>query len=240
MNSNELFLHLAPRCLLVTLIINAIVIMWYTWRTRKNLKRNLFNMKALIIGVDSFITFILFMIVFFVPNSIVSGFLPTITKYETKILPAETIEIENTIEHENIIEIPSIVLPIKPEGKEAVVIDTSSEALSTFMSEFYGENVEFFNSRQEATYLSSGNGFRNYTGIDLNEIEYKDESGASMVNLDRLDYDTIWLFSDLKNMELEPMNCKVFIYVPHLITEKESEELKELGDITVITIEEVQ
>lgn len=239
MNSNELFLHLAPRCLFVTLIINAIVIMWYIWRTRENLKRNSFNMKALIIGVDSFIAAILFLIVFFVPNSIVSGFLPTITKYEEKILPAETIEIENTIEHENIVEIPSIVLPIEPEGKEAIVIDTSSAELSTFMTQFYGENVEFFNSRQEATYLSSSNGFRNYTGIGLDKIEYKEESNASIVNLDKLGYDTIWLFTDFKNMKLEEMHCKVVVYIPHSVTVQEIEKLKTLGDVTIITIDNI-
>ena len=43
---------------------------------------------------------------------------------------------ENIIKKENIIEIPSIILPIKPEGDEAVVIDTSSEELGAFMKEF--------------------------------------------------------------------------------------------------------
>lgn len=237
MNSNELFLYLAPRCLIVTLIINAIVVMWYIWRTRKHQKRNLFNMKACIIGVDSFLSFVLFMIVFFVPNSIVSGFLPTITKYEEKILPAETIEVENIIERENVIEIPSIVLPVQPEGDEAVVIDTSSKELGIFMKEFYGENVEFFNSRQDATYLSSSNGFKNYTGIDLNRIEYKDESVSTIVNLDKLDYDTIWLFTDFRNMKLEAMDCKVIVYVPLSVTVQEIEELKVLGDVTIITID---
>lgn len=240
MNSNELFLYLAPRCLFATLIINAIVIIWYIWCTRKNRKRNIFNMKAFIMGVDSLIAVMLFLIVFFVPNSIVSGFLPTITKYEEKVLPAETIWVENIIEHENIIEIPSIILPIEPEGKEAVVIDTSSENLSTFMMQFYGENVEFFNSRQEATYLSSGNGFRNYTGIDLREIEYNEESNASIVNLDKLGYDTIWLFTDLKNMKLEAMHCKVVVYIPHSVTVQKIEELKTLGDVTVITVENIK
>ena len=227
MNSNELFLYLAPRCLIAMLLINFIVIVLYAVKHR-NMPKNeiLFNAKILIIGVDAFLTFILFMIVFFVPNSIVGSFLPTITKNKTITLPAEVIEVENIIKKENIIEIPSIILPIKPEGDEAVVIDTSSEELGAFMKEFYGQNAEFFNQRNNATYLSNYNGFSNYTGLDLDKIEYKQENVKC-----------IWLFTDLKNLKLEPMQCKVIIYAPRSITEQELKELKELGDVTVITID---
>ena len=238
MNSNELFLYLAPRCLIAMLLINFIVIVLYAVKHR-NMPKNeiLFNAKILIIGVDAFLTFILFMIVFFVPNSIVGSFLPTITKNKTITLPAEVIEVENIIKKENIIEIPSIILPIKPEGDEAVVIDTSSEELGAFMKEFSGQNAEFFNQRNNATYSSNYNGFSNYTGLDLDKIEYKQENVKCIVNVDKLAVDTVWLFTDLKNLKLEPMQCKVIIYAPRSITEQELKELKELGDVTVITID---
>ena len=141
------------------------------------------------------------------------------------------------IKKENIIEIPSIILPIKPEGDEAVVIDTSSEELGAFMKEFYGQNAEFFNQRNNATYSSNYNGFSNYTGLDLDKIEYKQENVKCIVNVDKLAVDTVWLFTDLKNLKLEPMQCKVIIYAPRSITEQELKELKELGDVTVITID---
>lgn len=242
MNSNELFMYLAPRCLIVTLVVNCLIVGWYTIKHKRRLKTKEFwwSAKILVIVMDTFVAFTLFMIVFFVPNSVISGFLPTITKYETKVLSPEIIKEENIIEHENIIEIPSIILPLNPEGREAVVIDTSSEELRDFMYDFYGENVEFFNNREEATYLSNSNGFVNYTGIDLGQIVYKEEAVTSVVSLDKLGYDTIWLFTDFKNIKLEPMKCKVVVYSPHSISQKEIDEIKLLGNVTIITVEDIK
>lgn len=243
MTSDEIFLYLAPRCLLATvLIIVAIAILCFWGHARNgNLRRYWYDVRISIIGIGIFVFFILFMIIFFLPNSGISDFLPTIKHTETVVLPAEIIEEKNIIERENVIEIPSIVLPITPEGEQAIVIDTSSEELESFMNGFYGENVEFFNQRQKATFLfNGGNGekFENFTGLDLNSIQYKEQAEISTLNLDQLGYETIWLFTDLSNIELECTDCKVVVYTPRSITEQELEKVKEAGDVTVITIEE--
>lgn len=239
MTSDQLFMYLAPRCLIATLAINAVlaILCFIGHLIHKNLKSYWYDLRLSIISVDTFLMFVLFMIVFFLPNSAISEFLPTRTEHKTIVLPAEEIEVVNPIEHENIIEIPSIVLPLEPEGEQAVVIDISSEELKTFMNDFYGENVEFFNQRQKATFLSNGNGFQNFTGLDLREIQYVEETETTTVNLDQLGYETIWLFTDLEHMTFEPTNCKVMLYVPRAITQSELNQLKELGDVTVITIE---
>lgn len=239
MTSDQLFMYLAPRCLIATLVINAVIaiLCFIGHLMHKNLKRYWYDLRVSIIGIDTFLVFALFMIIFFLPNSAISGFLPTRTEYKTIVKPAEEIEVVNQITHENIIEIPSIVLPLEPEGEQAVVIDTSSEGLKTFMDDFYGENVEFFNQRQKATFLSNGSGFQNFTGLDLREIQYVEETGTTVVNLDQLGYETIWLFTDLEHMDFEATNCKVMLYVPRTITQSELAQLKELGNVTVITIE---
>lgn len=241
MNSNELFMYLAPRCLFVTLAINAILaIISFFGHKRKLSQRLWYDLRFAMIGLDSFLAACFFMIAFLVPNSIISGFLPTIPKYETVVIPAEVIEVENIIEKENIIEVPSIILPLRPEGNQAIVIDTSSKELGYFMKSFYGENVNFFNERQQATYLYTNGEFQNYTELNLNDIQYKDEENASPINLNKLGYETIWLFTDLKNIQFEAVDVKVVMYVPHTITKEQLENLKTLGDVTVITIEEVR
>lgn len=239
MTSDQLFMYLAPRCLIATLVINAVlaILCFIGHLKTKSLKRYWRDVRLSIIGVDTFLVFALFMIVFFLPNSAISGFLPTRTEHKTIVLPAEEIEVINPIEHENIIEIPSIVLPLEPQGEQAVVVDISSEGLKTFMDDFYGENVEFFNQRQKATFLSSGEGFQNFTGLDLRQIQYVEEAKTTTVNLDQLGYETIWLFTDLEHMTFEATTCKVMLYVPRAITQSELNHLKELGDVTVITIE---
>lgn len=238
MTSDQIFMYLAPRCLLLTLlIIVAIAGLCFLGHLKaENLKNYWHDVRMAIIGIGTFVFFILMMIVFFLPNSAISDFLPTIKHSETIVLPAEVIEEVNIIEQENVIDIPSIVLPLQPEGEQAIVIDTSSEDLKKFMNDFYGENVEFFNQRQKATYLLNSEGIENFTGLDFDSIQYK-ENTAFTINLDQLGYETIWLFTDLSNIELEPTTCKVILYVPRNVTQSELEALKELGDITVITIE---
>lgn len=241
MTSDQLFMYLAPRSLLATvLIIVAIAILCFLGHLKvKNLKNYWYDVRIAIIGIGSFLFFILLMIVFLLPNSSISGFLPTIKYSKEIVLPAEEIEVPNIIERENVIDIPSIVLPLQPEGEQAIVIHISSE-LKSFMNEFYGENVEFFNQRQKATYLFSSEGFKNFTGLDLNSIQYEEtESSNCAINLDQLGYETIWLFTDL-SIELEPTTCKVILYVPRAISEQELENLKKVGDVTIITIEEMR
>ncbi len=168
MTSDQLFMYLAPRCLIATLlIIVAIAILCFWGHVKaKNLKSYWYDVRMAIIGIGTFVFFILFLIVFFLPNSSISDFLPTIKHRKEIVLPAEEIEVVNIIEQEHIINIPSIVLPLQPEGEQAIVIDISSE-LKSFMNGFYEENVEFFNQRQKATYLFSSEGFKNFTGLEL-------------------------------------------------------------------------
>lgn len=239
MTSDQLFMYLAPRCLIATLlIIVAIAILCFLGHVKaKNLKSYWYDVRMAIIGIGTFVFFILFLIVFFLPNSSISDFLPTIKHRKEIVLPAEEIEVVNIIEQEHVINIPSIVLPLQPEGEQAIVIDISSE-LKSFINGFYEENVEFFNQRQKATYLFSSEGFKNFTGLELNSIQYEEtETSTYTINLDQLGYETIWLFTDLST-ELEPTTCKVILYVPRSITEQEMENLKKVGDVTIITIEE--
>lgn len=171
------------------------------------------------------------------------GFAAAITfkpaTYDYKVVkPApEVITRVNTIEKEVIIDAPSIVLPITPEGEQAIVIDTNSRDLKQFIKEFYGQNVEFFNQRQNATFLMKNGNFENYTALNISDIQYQ-ESDLIQVNVDELGFDTIWLFSDLTNIELLPTKCKVILYTPQQLSQEEIKEIKAKGNITVISIEQ--
>ena len=134
-------------------------------------------------------------------------------------------------------EFVSIVLPITLEGEQAIVIDTNSMAMSQFVEEFYGQNVEFFTQRQNATFLLKDSDFKNHTALNISDIQYK-ESDSVKANLDELGFDTIWLFSDLTNIELLPTTCKVILYTPQQLTEEEIKEIKTNGNITIISIEQ--
>lgn len=166
--------------------------------------------------------------VFFAPATVVE---------RSVALQPETITKTKVIEEENIIEVPSIMLPLSPEGPQAVVIDTTSTRMDSFMDQFYGENVHFFNSRQDATFLLNANGTENYSGLDISQIDYKDVNQKVTLSLDELDYETIWLFSDLSHIELMPTIRNVILYVPYQLTNEQIMELKSKGYITIITVE---
>lgn len=143
MTSNEVFALIAPKCLAAALIIDLALIIIYVIRHKKK-GISLWNLLAVLIGYNALIASISFFFSFLAPATIVE---------RTVTLKPEVITQTHVIEKENIIEVPSIMLPLNPEGTQAIVIDTTSTLMKSFMDGFYGENVYFFNNRQEATYI---------------------------------------------------------------------------------------
>lgn len=234
MTSNELFALLAPECAIATLITNVVLVAVYCLRHKKSLK----SIKTWMHGIAVFIAFnaiLVFVFMFF-------GFFlvpPTIAERTVNLKP-EVITKINVVEKENIIEVPSIMLPLNPSGTQAVVIDSTSAKMEPFMKQFYGENVYFFNNRQDATFLLQENGLQNYSGLDISQIEYYESIQKIPLHLDKLGFETIWLFSDLSHIEFTPTNCNVILYVPYQLTEEQVTQLKTNGNITIITIESLR
>lgn len=232
MDSNAQFLQVAPMCLLITLAINAVLIAIYCFRHRKYKVDNrfLFNLEVVLIGANTAIFFVTMCILFFGPT--------TVTQRSVTLEP-EIITDVNIVEKENVIDVPSIMLPLNPEGKQAVVIDTTSLKMKSFMDGFYGDNVYFFNNRQDSNFLFGTDGLQNYSGLDITKIEYKDSNSTTTLQLDEMGFETIWLFSDLSNVVLTPTKCKVVLYVPRQLTTVETEAIKSNGNITIITIDQI-
>lgn len=231
MTSNDIIRLYAGECFVKTVILQVAIVIIFLLVNRKLIK-----IKKIIIPKFLWTMALINMFIFI-------GFAATIvfkpSSYDYKVVkPApEIITQVNTIEKEVIIDAPSIVLPITPEGEQAIVIDTNSMAMSQFVEEFYGQNVEFFTQRQNATFLLKDSDFKNHTALNISDIQYK-ESDSVKANLDELGFDTIWLFSDLTNIELLPTTCKVILYTPQQLTEEEIKEIKTNGNITIISIEQ--
>lgn len=231
MTSDDIIKMYAGECFIKTVILQVAIIFLFLIVNRKIL-----NIKKIVIPKFLW-TMMLINMFIFIGHAAAITFKPATYDYKVVKPAPEVITRVNTIEKEVIIDAPSIVLPITPEGKQAIVIDTNSKKLEHFIKEFYGQNVEFFNQRQDATFLIKDSKFENYTALNISDIEYKDTE-FSKVNFDKLGFDTIWLFSDLTNIELLPMECKVILYTPQQLSQEEIKEIKTKGNITVISIEQ--
>ena len=232
MTSNDIVSLYAGECFVKTLILQVPIIIIFLIVNRKIIK-----IKKII--VPKFLwTMALTNMFIFAFFAAAIALKPATFDYEVVKPAPKVITQVNTVEKEVIIDAPSIVLPIAPEGEQAIVIDTNSTAMNEFIEEFYGQNVEFFTQRQNATFLLKGNGkLENHTALDISDIQYE-ESDLIKANLDESGFDTIWLFSDLKNMELLPTECKIILYTPQQLTEEEIKEIKTSGNITIISIEQ--
>ncbi len=233
MTSNELFALLAPKCAIATLSINAALVAVFCLRNRKIIKERQTWLHGIIyLFCSNAILSCIFMIFgfFLAPTTIIE---------RTVILKPEVIKVPKIIKEENIIEVPSIMLPLTPEGSQAVLIDTTSIEIEPFMRDFYGENVYFFNNRQDATFLLKADGVENYSGLDISQIEYCEISGSMLLQLDELGFETIWLFSNLSHIELMPTNCNVILYSPCQLNAEQITKLKANCKITIISVETI-
>lgn len=233
MDSNTLFMQYAPKCLAIAFVIEVVLAIIYAIANRKKQKDLLYWKKGgiLLVFFNTSIFFVVFCCLLFKPANI----------HEKVItLEPEVITEINVIEKENVIDVPSIMLPIEPKGNQAVIIDTTSIQMKEFMKDFYGENVYFFNNRQEATYLVKTEGVENYSGLDIAKIEYSEVNMTRTIELDDMNYQTIWVFSDLYHLDIISNDTKVMLYVPRQITEQEIQMLKQTNsDITIIAIEQI-
>lgn len=233
MDSNTLFMQYAPKCFVIAFVIEVVLAIIYAIANRKKQKNLQYWKKggALLFIFNTSIFFVVFCYLFFKPADI----------HEKVItLEPEVITEINVIEKENVIDVPSIMLPIDPKGNQAVIIDTTSIQMKEFMKDFYGENVYFFNNRQEATYLVKTEGVENYSGLDIAKIEYSEVNMTRTIELDDMNYQTIWVFSDLYHLDIISNDTKVMLYVPRQITEQEIQMLKQTNsDITIIAIEQI-
>ena len=233
MDSNTLFEVAALKYLPVALIIEIVIIFIYAVAKRRYPKDKTYWQK---LGIFTFgVNLVIFFITF--------GYLvlrPKEVREKVVTLEPETITEINIIEKENVIEVPSIMLPLEPEGNQAVLIDVKSLKMKEFMEGFYGENVYFFNNRQDATYLAKSEGLTNYSGLDISEIEYSQTDTITTINLDDMKYETVWVFSDLSYTNIISSDTKVMLYVPRQLTDEELQKLKQTNsDITIIAIEQI-
>lgn len=233
MDSNTLFMQVAPKYFFIALAIEVVLALIYAISNRKRIRNKsfLYNGGAFLFSVNALIFFVSFCVMLLKPAEI---------RQKVVNKEPEVITEVNIIEKENIIDVPSIILPLEPEGEQAVIIDTTSLEMEQFMQGFYGENVYFFNNRQDATYLVKNGGLSNYSGLDIDKIEYIESDSVTTIQLDNMDYKTVWVFSDLSNAEFESSNTKVMLYVPRQLTKEELQVLKQKnGDITIIAIDEI-
>lgn len=233
MDSNTLFEAAALKYLPIALIVEAVIILIFVIINRKNSKNKAYWQR---LGIFTFgVNLVIFFITF--------GYLvlrPKEVRKEVVTLEPETVTEINIIEKENIIEVPSIMLPLEPKGNQAVLIDVKSLEMKKFMEGFYGENVYFFNNRQDATYLAKSEGLTNYSGLDITEIEYSQTDSITNISLDDMNYETVWVFSDLISTNIVSSNTKVMLYVPRQLTDEELQNLKQTNsDITIIAIEQL-
>jgi len=233
MDSNTALLEAIQKFFPIALITELIIVLLYVIINRKCRKNRAYWQRCgiLVFGINTIIFFITFWYIQFRPKEIV----------ERKVtLEPETITQVNYIEKENVIDVPSIVLPLEPEGNQAIIIDAMSLEMEEFMKGFYGENVYFFNNRQDATYLAKTEGVANYSGLDIAEIEYSNTNGITTIQLDDMNYQTVWVFSDLTHLDIVSSNTKVMLYVPKQLTDKELQKLKQTNsDITIIAIDQI-
>ena len=234
MDSNTVFMEIVPKSLAILLAINLVFIIIFVIANRKDKKDiEYFSRLGITLIGDNIIAFLVILCIVF--------FLPKKTEEQTIILEPEVIIKENIIEKENIIDVPSIILPLNPEGEQAIIIDSTSNKMEEFMNDFYDENVYFFNSRQNEIFILKEEGLQNYSGLDFEKIEYEQSNSTLTLQLDDVGYNTIWLFSDLSQINIESSKCNVILYVPKQLTEEETRALKEVNsNITIITIEQIK
>ncbi len=230
-------MQVAIICLLITFAINASYIAIFCIKNKKckKDKRFWYCFEMYLIFLNTFIFFVTFSILFFSEAKVIQ---------RSVILEPEVISEVVIVKKENLIYVPSIIIPLTPEGKQAIAIDTTSIdttsiKMKSFMDEFYGENVNFFTNRQNATFLIEKSGIKNYTGLDLTDIQYNVSDSKIELYLDDLGFETIWLISDLSNITIMPTKCKVILYVPRKISNEEEQEIKTSGEITILTIDQI-
>lgn len=233
MDSNTAFWEAIQKCFPVALIIELMIVLLYVIINRKHPKNTSYWQRCgmLLFATNAIIFFTTFCFTVFGPKEMV----------ERKVtLEPETVTQVNYIEKENVIDVPSIMLPLEPEGNQAVIIDAMSLEMEEFMKGFYGENVYFFNNRQDATYLAKTEGLANYSGLDIAEIQYSNSNSITTIQLDDMNYQTVWVFSDLTHLDIVSSNTKVMLYVPKQLTDKELQKLKQTNsDITIIAIDQI-
>ena len=233
MDSNTLFEVAALKYLPIAFIIEAVIILIFVIINRKYSKNKAYwqRLGIFTIGVNLIIVFITFGYLLLRPKEV---------REKVVTLEPETITEINIIEKENIIEVPSIMLPLEPKGNQAVLIDVKSLKMKEFMEGFYGDNVYFFNNRQDATYLAKSEGLTNYSGLDITQIEYSETDSITTINLDDMKYETVWVFSDLSYTNIISSDTKVMLYVPRQLTDEELQKLKQTNsDITIVAIEQL-
>lgn len=233
MDSNTVLLEAIQKFFPIALITELIIVLFFVIVNRKYRKNRAYWQRCgiLVLGINTIIFFITFWYIQFRPKEIVE---------RVVTLEPETITQVNYIEKENVIDVPSIMLPLEPEGNQAVIIDAMSLEMEEFMKGFYGENVYFFNNRQDATYLAKTEGLANYSGLDIAEIQYSNSNSITTIQLDDMNYQTVWVFSDLTHLDIVSSNTKVMLYVPKQLTDKELQKLKQTNsDITIIAIDQI-
>ena len=231
MTSNDIVREYFGECFLTTLILEFIIIAVFLIFNRKLIDSCIkVVIERFLVWTATANTFV------FIGIMVTILFVPTSIEHKTIKPEPEVVTQVNIIEKEVIIDVPSIVLPLTPTGEQAIIIDTNSTKMSNFIEEFYGQNVNFFNDRQDATFLLKKDKFENFTGMNISNIQYE-ETNMLNVTFDELGFDTIWLFSDLSNINILPTKCKIILYIPYQLTEEEIEEIKSKGDITIISIE---
>ena len=233
MDTNTLFMQVASKYFFIALAIEVVLALIYAILNRKRIREKSFwhNGGAFLYSINAFVFFGSFLFMLLKPAEIQEKVINKEPEVITQI---------NIIEKENIIDVPSIMLPLEPEGEQAVIIDSTSIEMEEFMKGFYGENVNFFNNRQNATYLAKNGEITNYSGLDIDEIQYNKTDITTTIQLDDMGYQTVWVFSDLAHSEIVSSKTKVMLYVPRQLTEEKIQDLKQMNrDITIIAIDEI-
>lgn len=233
MNSDQVFMAILPKALAITVIVNLVFIIFFLI-VNVNKKNKFIRLVVLIIAFNAIPASIIMTLALMFSGNVTYNKveLPREVIVSTEVVDNVVIE---TIEEGTITMIPTIMLPVSPEGKEIVVIDTYETG--DFVDLFYDENNVFFNEKIDVTYFF-GTELENVPWKSLQNGSYSSEMTEEkrILDLTNEEYDFVWMFSTLENIQILPSDATIVLYTPINFSIDEVEKIKtEYPNMTIVT-----